>query len=63
MATQNKPQQIYWRPSVEPLVKQQAEAAGMKVSAYVNQLVIDEQIRINNRNEREARKQAQEQAK
>ena len=57
MATTNKPQVVYWRPSVEPLVKQQAEAAGMKVSAYVNKLVIDEQIRINSRRERDERKQ------
>ncbi|MBK9496793.1 MAG: hypothetical protein IPO08_20270 [Xanthomonadales bacterium] len=57
MSTTNKPHVVYWRPSVETLVKQQAEAAGMKVSAYVNQLVIDEQIRINNRRERDERKQ------
>ena len=64
MATTNKAQQIYWRHTVLPLVKAQADEAQMSISAWVNQLVVDEQIRINNRNEREARKQlAQEQSK
>ena len=63
MATKNKAQPVYWKPSVDTLVKAQADEAQMSVSAWLNQLVIEEQARINAKRERDERKQLQGQAK
>ena len=63
MPTQMKSQPVYWDDGVDETAKEQAAKRGLSVSKYINYLVKQDAEKINARNEREARKKAQEQAK
>jgi hypothetical protein len=63
MATDKKSQPVYWDDGLDETAKDMADLRGLSVSKYLNYLVKQDAEKINNRNEREARRQAQEQAK